>query len=66
MLNTTSGDARQLTEWAEPMTKVQPGELWFKGADGRDVMAWVMRPTGEQERKEGKVPMGELRFPSLF
>lgn len=60
MLNTTSGDARQLTEWTKPMSKVQAGELWFKGADGRDVMAWVMRPTRDVQRKDGKVPMGEL------
>jgi dipeptidyl aminopeptidase/acylaminoacyl peptidase len=45
----------QLTE-SKPLSDVKAEEFWFDGADGRRVMAWVMRP---KTKGRGKAPMGE-------
>lgn len=35
-------------------------KFWFEGADGRDVMAWVIKPAKNVQLKDGKVPMGKF------
>lgn len=39
---------------------IKPEEMWFRGADGRNVMAWVLKPRGWSESDAaGSWPLGE-------
>lgn len=53
----------QLTSWSEKALKhheLSEGEkFWFKGAEGKDVMGWVVKPRGWKKGQHAKWPLGE-------
>lgn len=54
---------RQLTRWNEHFIRgrldVQTGEeFWFKGAEGKDVMGWALKPRGWKPDQKAKYPLG--------
>jgi dipeptidyl aminopeptidase/acylaminoacyl peptidase len=54
----------QLTNWSASyldgrLEGLGGEEFWFKGAEGWDVMAWVIKPRGWDEKAERKYPLGE-------
>ncbi|WVR06822.1 hypothetical protein IAU60_003858 [Kwoniella sp. DSM 27419] len=56
---------RKVTSWAKDhlagkMNGLDPEEFWFKGAEGKDVMGWAIRPRGLKEGQEKKWPLAFL------
>lgn len=54
---------RQLTRWNEHYIRgrldAQAGEeFWFKGAEGKDVMGWALKPRGWKPDQKAKYPLG--------
>jgi dipeptidyl aminopeptidase/acylaminoacyl peptidase len=64
-------ELHKITDWsgkdiAGRLDTMKADEFWFVGADGFDVMGWVIKPRGwkEEDAKKGKVwPMGESLQP---
>ncbi len=53
----------QLTQWSHAALQhheLSAGEtFWFKGAEGKDVMGWVVKPKGWKKGQQAKWPLGE-------
>jgi dipeptidyl aminopeptidase/acylaminoacyl peptidase len=58
-----STELTQVTSWSHKGLKhkrLSQGEkFWFKGAEGVDVMGWIVKPPGWKEGGDKKYPMGE-------
>lgn len=52
----------QITGWSDQVlsskTLGQPEKFWFEGAQGEQVMGWIIKPLGFKAGETGKWPMG--------